>query len=163
MVVDDIYDDGDTLFVGRFDKKLKGIRSAVNAFDGKRMSRIVSPRKIACKLHDRHHFDGIDTQFLQVRNFFNGAFKRPRVPLLFNVKGADVHFVNDKLVPRGHGEGFITPLAPIEGLSFIDNSVARCVRHFPGIRVDTGERTRRTVDQISVLVSFFASGTSIDQ
>src|SRR5208283_3379227 len=47
VVVNDIYDDSDTLLVGRFNKELKGIWPAVNAFDSKGMSRIVSPRKIA--------------------------------------------------------------------------------------------------------------------
>ena len=47
VVVNDVYDDSDTLLVGRFNKELEGIRSAVNAFDSKRMIRIVPPRKIA--------------------------------------------------------------------------------------------------------------------
>ena len=47
VVVNDIYDDSDTLLVGRFNKSLKGVRSAVNAFNGKGMGRIVPPRKIA--------------------------------------------------------------------------------------------------------------------
>jgi hypothetical protein len=47
VVVNDIYDDSDTMLVGRFNKLLKGIRSAVNTFNGKGMSRIVTPRKIA--------------------------------------------------------------------------------------------------------------------
>ena len=101
VVVNDIYDDSDTMLVGRFHKSLEGIRPAVNAFNGKGMSRIVAPRKVACKLHDRHHFHGIDAQFFKIGQFFNGTIKRPRVSLFFDVKGADVHLVNDEVQHLG--------------------------------------------------------------
>jgi hypothetical protein len=49
VVVNDIYDDGDTMLVGRLHKPLKCIRPAVKTFNGKGMRRIVTPRKFRLK------------------------------------------------------------------------------------------------------------------
>src|SRR4030065_973204 len=100
VVVDNINDDSNTMLMGRLHKSLECIRPTVNTLNGKGMRWLVAPRKVARKLRDRHHFHAINTQLLKVGQFFNGTIQRAWMSLFFNVKSADVHLVNDKLIPR---------------------------------------------------------------
>ena len=121
MVVDNIHDNSNTMLMGRLHEPLECVRPTVNTRNGKGMRWIVAPRKVARKLRDRHHFHGIDTQVVKVGQFFNGTIQGARLPLFFHVKGADMHLVNDELIPRCHVKGSITP---VKGFRIIDNPVA---------------------------------------
>ena len=141
-----------TMLVGRFNKELECIRPPVNTLNGKGMRRVVTPRKVAWKLRDRHHFHGIDTQLLKIGQFFHGTSERTRLPFNFYVKGADMHLINDKLIPRGHAKVIITP---VECFRIIYNSIADRAGHLSGIRINAGEGAFWTVDQVSVFIPCF--------
>ena len=137
MVIHDIDDDRDTMFVSRSHKLLKGVRSPVNTFHGKGMRRIVPPRKVAWKFRDRHDFHGIDPQLLKIRKFFHGTREGARPAMFINVKGADMRLIDDQLIPHRHVKVIITP---VEGFRIIDHPIANGVRHLPDIRVNAGIR-----------------------
>ncbi len=154
MIVDHVEDDGDSVTMGGLDQLFKGLRTAIILFDGKRKGRVISPGKAAGKFRGGHDLDGIDAQLCQVGQLFNNPAKVARPAARLVVEGADVHFVNDQLVPARHA---ILGRAPIE-LPLADQRIADRAGGLPGVGVDAPQVLISIQDQVAVFMAGLGAG-----
>ena len=97
VVVDDVHDDRDARLVARLHEAFEAVGASEARLGREKIRWIVTPRAVARELGDGHHFDGGDTELLQVGNLVDGRVERCR-QIALAVEGADVHFVDDEVV-----------------------------------------------------------------
>jgi multidrug efflux pump subunit AcrA (membrane-fusion protein) len=93
VIVNNIENNSQTVFVSRSDEFFEGRWTPVLAFNGKNQSGIISPGETSPKLHGRHHLNGIDPEFSQVGKLFDGFIKISRQNSRRVIKSADNYSV----------------------------------------------------------------------
>ena len=141
MVVDDVDDDRDAVGVRVADEALERVRAAVARLDREQVGRVVAPRDVAGELERRHDLDGRHAEVLEVGQPAPGVVERAR-RVVGRRERADVHLVDDEVVPRRHLERVV---APVEAVRVVDDAVADRVRDLPGVRIHPRQVARRCV------------------
>ncbi len=149
MVVHDVDDDRDAVSMGVSDEPLEGVRPAVARFDGEQVRWVVAPRDVASELERWHHLHGRDAETLQVLQAAAGAVERaPKIGR--RGEGADVHLVDDEVVPGRHPEFLV---APVEARRVVDDAVADRARDVSGIGIHPRQVALARPDSEPILVA----------
>ena len=121
MVVDDVDQHGDAVFVAGLDESLEGVGSAVGRLVGEGIGRIVAPRTIAGKLADGHELHRGYAQRLQISDLVGAVVEGGGQPILGVVR-AGVHLVDHEIVSPNGAE--VRRTAPIERRLIVDDGIA---------------------------------------
>ena len=149
MVVDDVEDHGDPAPMRGLDEGLEAVGAAVGALDGEDVGGVVAPGDVPGELHRRHDLHRVDPEPLQMAELVDGIGEGSGRVLVGAMEGADVHLVDDELVPRPSLETAAVPV-----VRRIDHdAVADRGRHRAGVGVDPGEHRFAVADQEAVLVA----------
>jgi len=99
MVVDDIEEDSDAAFVAFIYESFESLGAAIGSFDAERICGVVSPTVIAGEFVYGEEFDGGDAEILEIVEFLDCGVKGSGSTTGDIVEGADVHLVDDGVVP----------------------------------------------------------------
>ena len=121
VVVDDVDQHGDAVFVAGLDESLEGVGPAVGRLDGEGIGRIVAPRTVAGKFVDGHEFHRGNAEHLQISDLVGAVVEGGGQPILGVVR-AGVHLVDHEIVSPNGAE--VRRTAPIERRLIVDDGIA---------------------------------------
>ena len=132
VVVDDVQNHADPGLMGRLDEAFETGRTAVVGFHGENAGGVVSPGQVTGELGQRHHFDDVDAQLLQVAKLLSRLGELVGLPILLVVKRAQVHFIDHEFVDGRKMEVIACPVK----VGRVDDRIPHRTGDFPRIGVN---------------------------